>query len=150
MTESELKRYLIRSIRAQGGVGHRFEDKYSIGWPDCLFIPETGPVFFTEVKIIKLIRDPRLKVTEMQKVQVERLTREPFKGNYFCFGVVIGWAPEKSALYIGRPDARLSECRFVPRPSRLDSAEWWITELLGKYYHDCLRGMNVQPVDTPV
>lgn len=143
MTESDLKRALIKSIRAQGGLGHRFEDRFTIGWPDCLFIPETGPVFFAEIKIIKLIREPRLKVTEMQKVQVQRLSREPFKGQYFCHGVVIGYAPEKGILAIGQPDMPFSKCRYVPRPSRLDSAEWWITELLGKYNSDVTKTPRV-------
>jgi hypothetical protein len=147
MTESDLKRALIKSIRAQGGLGHRFEDRFTIGWPDCLFIPETGPVFFAEVKIIKLIRDPRLKVTEMQKVQVHRLTREPHKGKYYCHGVVIAYLTDKGILAIGQPDDPLSKCRYVPRPPRLDSAEWWITELLGKYNSDIHKTPRVDEPD---
>lgn len=133
MTESDLKRALVKSIRAQGGVGHRFEDKYSIGWPDLLLIPERGPVFFAEVKLIKIVREPRMMCTPTQAVQLARLSRDSYKGRHFCHGVLIAYCPTRLALYIGQPDMLLTHCRFVPRPSKLDSAEWWITELLYKY-----------------
>lgn len=136
MTESDLKRYLVRSIRAQGGLGHRFEDKYTIGWPDLLLIPEHGPVFFAEVKLIKLIREPRLTCTPTQEIQVARLSRMPVHGRYHCHGVLIGFSLDKHALYIGQPGQLLKDCRFVPRPTRIDSSDWWITELLGKYNAD--------------
>ena len=128
-----LKRALIKSIRAQGGVGHRFEDKWSIGWPDLLLIPEHGPVFFAEVKLIKIVREPRLICTPTQAIQLARLSRLPYKGRYFCHGVLIGYCPTRCALYIGQPDQHIRNCRFVPRPNKLEGAEWWITELLGKY-----------------
>lgn len=142
MTESDLKRCLIKSIYAQGGLGHRFEDKYAVGWPDLLLIPATGPVFFAEVKLIKIVRDPRLKVTPTQGMHLDRLAREPYQGRYFCFGCVIGYSTHQEALFIGRPDMPLRDCRFIPRPRRLDSGEWEITELLRKYYHDYQRGIG--------
>jgi hypothetical protein len=142
MNESELKRYLIKSIRAQGGVGHRFEDKFTIGWPDCLFIPEKGPVFFVEVK---LIRGAKLVATEIQAVQLDRLSRPKAHGRYFCHGVVIGYHAGKEALYIGQPQQLLVHCRFVPRPRVLNSAEWLISELLGKWESYMRHLMPLEP-----
>ena len=129
MTESDLKRYLIKSIRAQGGVGHRFEDKFAVGFPDCLFIPEEGPVFFVEAKVLK---GAKLVCTDIQAVQLSRLHRP------LChsFGCIIGYHAGKEALYIGQQYWPLTECRYVPRPRVLDSAEWLISELLGKFFHD--------------
>lgn len=134
ITESDLKRYLIRSIRAQGGVGHRFEDKYVVGWPDMLLIPENGPVFFVEAKLVKGLK---IDCTSMQAMQLSRLNRDPYKGRHFCYGVLVGYSEKREALYVGQPGQSITDCRFVPRPRlKLDSSEWWITELLGKYHHD--------------
>ena len=56
MNEAELKRALVKSIRAQGGIGERIEDKYKVGWPDLILIPEDGPVFFAEAKLVEGVR----------------------------------------------------------------------------------------------
>ena len=132
MTESDLKRFLIRSIRAQGGVGHRFEDRFTIGWPDCLFIPEKGPVFFAEVK---LLQGTKMGCTPMQEVQLERLHRGRRYGHWFCHGILLGYSEKRAALYIGKPGSQIADCRFIPRPSKLNSGDWLITELLGKFDH---------------
>lgn len=128
MTESELKRYLVKSIRAQNGIGHRIEDKYMVGWPDLIMLPVNGPVFFAEAKLVKGIH---LLCTAQQDQRLKDLEKPPF-----CHGVVLGYSKPREALYIGKPRAHLDACRFVPRPRVLDSAEWWITELLGKYTMD--------------
>ncbi len=70
MNESDLKRYLIRSIRLQGGVGHRIEDKFKVGWPDMIMIPDSEPVFFVEVKLVK---GARLICTELQEERLGEL-----------------------------------------------------------------------------
>jgi len=128
-----LKRYLIRSIRAQGGVGHRFEDKYVVGWPDMLLIPEAGPCFFVEAKLVKGLK---LDCTPMQAVQLGRLHRGRCRGVHFSHGVLIGYSDKREALYIGHPGQSITACRFVPQPRRLDSSAWPITELLSHYDHD--------------
>lgn len=137
MTESDLKRYLIRSIRAQGGIGHRMEDKYAVGWPDCVFIPETGPVFFAEVKLIKTVRKPILACTSQQEHRIYTLERPPH-----CHGVVIGYSLPREALYIGKPHQSLETARYVPRPSKLDSADWEITHLLIKFDLDARAALG--------
>src|SRR5262245_9635821 len=109
MNESDLKRYLVKSIRAQGGVGQRVEDRYAVGWPDLIFIPEMGPVFFTEAKIL---HGARLVCTPIQKVQLDRLHRPEGRGHtFYAHGVIVGYHPGKEALYIGRPDDELKHCR---------------------------------------
>ena len=131
MNEADLKRYLVKSIRAQGGVGQRLEDKYAIGWPDCVFIPERGPVFFVEVKIVK---GAKLICTPIQEVQLKRLHRPRGKGGrFYAHGVIVGYHESKGALYIGRPGDSVTGSRFVPRPRAYDSTEWLITELLYKF-----------------
>jgi hypothetical protein len=64
----------------------------------------------------------------MQKIQIERLSRPPH-----CHGLLLAYSDHLQALYIGDFGQPLSECRYVPRPRALNSSEWWITELLGKY-----------------
>lgn len=154
MTESELKRYLIRSIRAQDGVGHRIEDKYAVGWPDCIFIPKDGPVFFTEVKNIK-VGVAHLICTDQQDHRLKQLWRPPH-----AFGVLIVYSKRKAALYIGQHGDALADCRYVPKPSAVDSADWWITDLLYKFWFDTKRKTEypqrvnpppeVSPNDTPI
>ena len=131
MKENDLKRNLIKSIRAQGGVGNRFEDKFSVGFPDCLFIPEGGPCFFAEVKIIR--SGARLLCTTLQEVQLNRLHQGRRNGVWYSHGVIVGFSEKRYALYIGRPGDPLDKCRYVERPNRLDSQDWEITELLIKY-----------------
>jgi hypothetical protein len=128
MTEADFKRYLVKSIRAQGGVGHRFEDKYVVGFPDLLMIPETGPVFFLEAK---LVVGNKLHCTTMQGVHLERLTKEPHS-----YGAVIGVSLKRGMMYIGHPDKLIMECVACKRPERLDSVDWPITDLLEKYLAD--------------
>lgn len=69
----------------------------------------------------------------MQKVQLARLHRGKRHGHYFCHGILLGYSEKRGCLYIGQPDQQISQCRFIPRPSKLNSSEWWITELLGKF-----------------
>ena len=132
MKENDLKRNLIKSIRAQDGGGWRYEDKFSIGFPDCLFIPYYGPCFFAEVKIIRA--GSVLPCTTLQEVQLNRLHQPKRKGDWFAHGVIVAYHVTREALYIGRPRQRLDQARFCPRPKRLESNEWPITELLMKYH----------------
>lgn len=128
MNEADLKRYLVKSMRHQGGVAHRFEDKYVVGFPDLLMIPEHGPVFFLEAK---MITTSKLHCTTMQGIHLERLTREPHS-----YGAVIGYSGKRGMLFIGRPDQLVMECIACKRPEKLDSVDWPMTDLLEKYLAD--------------
>lgn len=134
MDESDLKRYLIRSLRAQGGYGFRIEDRYAVGRPDCYMHAEKTPPFWVEAKMLK--DRASLFCTERQAAQIKDLHRPPL-----AYAVIVGWSEKLGALYIGQPGDKLKTCRFVPRPRVLDSSEWLITELLGKFYHDRVKGV---------
>lgn len=133
MTESDLKRALLRSLRAQGGVGYRTEDKYRVGAPDCYMHALGMPPFHVEAKMLP--GRAALHCTEQQRATLADLHRPPW-----AYAVIIGFSEKFEALYIGQPDDRLSACRYVPRPSRFDSSEWRISELLGKYHYEVTRG----------
>jgi len=128
--EAELKRCLVRSLRAQGGEGHRAEDKYRIGVPDLYMLPRAMPGGWYEAKIIK---GAKLICTASQERWLERYHKPPF-----ALAAVIGWSERRNALYIGWPETPLSACRYIPRPRALHSTDWWISELIGKWYADCL------------
>jgi Holliday junction resolvase len=131
VNESQLKRYLLRSLRAQGGRGFRMEDQFRVGTPDCLMVLRGGPGFLIEVKIV---RGAMLRCTEQQAMNLADFDQRPG-----FFAAIVGWNERREALYIGRPRQKLVECRYVPRPSKLDSSEWRIAELLGKFRYDQIR-----------
>jgi hypothetical protein len=128
MNEADLKRALIRSIRAQGGQGERQEDRYRIGVPDMLMKPEHSPGFRIEAKII---RGAKLVATPSQMRALELWWDPPW-----FYTAVVGFSPKLNALYIGHAETPLKQCRYVPRPSNFNSGDWWITELLGKWRSD--------------
>lgn len=135
LTEADLKRALIASLRSQGGNGFRIEDKYRIGVPDLLMVPTKSPGFLLEAK---LLRGDKLVCTPTQAVYIRRFQQPPH-----FFAAVIGYSEKMEALYIGLPDTSLKQCRFVPRPHSLDGSQWDISELLGKWKHDTCRALDV-------
>lgn len=136
MNEAILKRALMRSLKAQCGQGFRIEDKYRIGVPDMLMKPLESPGFLIEAKILK---GAKLVCTPAQQRYIEMFFDPPF-----FYSALVGYSDRHRALYIGWPETPLSACRFVPRPNRLDSGDWWITELLTKWRMDnpVLRGVG--------
>jgi hypothetical protein len=80
---------------------------------------------------VKLIRGAKLSCTEKQAYVLEKFDRPPF-----LHAVIIGYHVAKGVLYIGKPEWKLTRCRYIPRPRTLASSEWWITELLGKWHAD--------------
>lgn len=126
--ESELKRSLIGSIRNQDGDGFRVEDKYRTGVPDMIMLVNNGPGFLIEAKIV---RGTRLVCTDMQQNYLERFHRPPH-----FFAAIVGYSDIRGALYIGQHDTALKDCRFVPRPNRLASRDWLISDLLWKLVFD--------------
>ena len=128
MNESELKRALLKSLAAQDGEGFRMEDRYAVGRPDLFLSPANLPPFLAEVKLVK---GAKLICTEKQAYVLEKFDRPPF-----LHAVIIGYHVKGRALYIGKPEQKLVACRYVPRPRVLESSEWWITELLGKWHEE--------------
>lgn len=125
MDESQLKRALVKSIRAQGGKGHRVEDKYSVGRPDLFLLPAASPPFYIEVK---LIHGAKLECTVGQELFLEDYHQPP----YLLTGV-LGYSVKREILYIGKPEQKLDACLAAPRPALLQSTDWPITKLLLAY-----------------
>jgi hypothetical protein len=122
MTEADLKRALVKSITKQGGVAFRMEDRYAVGRPD-LYMHAVGlPPFLIEAKIL---HGAKLVCTDLQAEKLKDLHRPPF-----AFAAIIGW--KDPMLYIGQREQPLSGCLYVPRPSRLESNDWPISDLLRK------------------
>jgi hypothetical protein len=125
MTEADLKRYLVRSMRFQGGVGERIEDRYKVGWPDLIFVPPEIPVIFAEAKMLKTIRTPRLTCTATQEQKLLELIRPPH-----AYSALLGYHLPTERLYAGYPDWPIDQCVSIARPARLDSPHWDICVLL--------------------
>jgi hypothetical protein len=123
MDEADLKRALVKSIRAQGGIGRRIEDKYTVGWPDLIMAPAGSPVFFAEAKLIKV--GAKLTCTEIQRSRLDELWRPPHV--YSC---ILGYGFRHERLYVGNFGDKLDDCLSIPRPDRLDSTSWQISHLL--------------------
>ena len=106
-------------------MGQRIEDKYAVGWPDCIFIPPGHPVFFAEAKLITIVREPRLLCTALQARKLIELTQPPH-----AYGILLGYHERTKRLYAGYDGDPLSACVWVEKPSRLDSTDWPICALL--------------------
>jgi hypothetical protein len=118
------------------------EDQFRVGTPDLLMVLPGGPGFLIEVKIV---RGAMLHCTEQQQMNIEDFDQSPG-----FFAAIVGWSERREALYIGRPRQKLVECRYVPRPARLDSSEWRISELLSKFQYDNTRtSQNDSPDPRP-
>jgi hypothetical protein len=141
LNESDLKRALIKSLVGQGGNGFRIEDRYRLGVPDTFMLPEMMPGFLVEAKMIRTVRKPKLACTVAQAHFLDTYHRPPR-----FLAALIGYSTHRGTLHIGRNGDDLYTCRFVLRPSRLDSAEWPITELLWKWYHDECEKVPEAPV----
>jgi hypothetical protein len=81
--EAEVKAFIRDEVRAEGGYGRRFEDKFTVGQPDLMLIPIRCPVIWAEVKVIK---KRTWGATLRQDIELRELTRPPY-----CYGMLIGW-----------------------------------------------------------
>lgn len=68
----------------------------------------------------------------IQEWHLHRLTKV-HNGYPVALGVLLGWHPRSERLYIGHPNDSIFSCPSVPKPKRLDSADWPISELLSQY-----------------
>lgn len=122
INESDLKRALVKSIQAQGGIGQRIEDKFTVGWPDLILVPLRKPVIFAEAKIVKGLR---LEASPTQEQRLFNLWRPPT-----CYSVMLGYHPGRERLYLGHHGMSIEHLPSIPKPARFDSADWAISELL--------------------
>ena len=101
MNELYQQREICKSLKIQGGHGHKYPSAGFIGWPDLILLhPEFNTVFL-EVKIIKNIA----KVDWTRKIYVspkQEATMEMIKdmGGRAFVGVVSYYSPQKAFLTI--------------------------------------------------
>lgn len=72
ISESEVKRRMINSMKESGGYGRRIEDQYAVGVFDTILIPHGLPVFMAEVKVI---RSTSFGPTERQLLELNRVKK---------------------------------------------------------------------------
>lgn len=94
MLEADIKRHLVRQARAEGCYARRFEDQFSVGFPDTMFIPKGGPVFFIEVKRVE---GAKFGPSPRQLIELERLSASQV---VTCLVMAVS---DKWAVYAGRP-----------------------------------------------
>lgn len=70
MTEADVKRKMVREMKAAGHYARRVEDSYAVGIYDLILIPFGLPVFMAEVK---MIRGETFGPTMRQQVELERI-----------------------------------------------------------------------------
>lgn len=70
ISEADVKRAMVKSVKEAGGYARRIEDQYGVGIFDLILIPFGLPVFMTEVK---MIRGPAFGPTLRQHVELERI-----------------------------------------------------------------------------
>ncbi len=102
-----------------------------------ILVPKDMPAFFAEAKLIKV--GAKLTCTEIQKDRLEELWRPPH-----IFSCILGYGFRRERLYVGNFGDRLDDCLSIPRPDRLDSTAWEITELLRQLAFRDQCGINNQ------
>ena len=79
-------------------------------------------MIFSEVKLVKGLC---LEATTGQEQTLFQLWRPPH-----AYSLMLGYHPRKGRLYAGHHGQEIETLPWIPRPSRLDSADWGITALL--------------------
>lgn len=105
MLESNVKRKIVKEVKAAGGYARRLEDRFAVGLPDMMIIFPGSPVFFAEVKIIegRIFRPSPRQLIELQRIGISYST-EP---------IVIGYAD--GTYYFSEPKETIygSDCIYT-------------------------------------
>jgi len=99
MNESDVKRDMIKSMKAYGGWGRRIEDQYAVGMVDTILIPRGLPVFMAEVKIV---RGPVFGPTPRQFVELMAIHQAAEESGH-VIPVMIGYKVETEVFYFHKP-----------------------------------------------
>lgn len=82
--ESEHKTQMVKLVQGVGGYARRFEDQYSVGTPDCVFIlPQRVPVFAEVKRFTGNVFQP----TPRQWVELDRIQKSSTKVAAAVIGV---------------------------------------------------------------
>jgi hypothetical protein len=97
MSESFVKRNIVKTVRAEGGYARRIEDQFSVGMPDLVLIPLGCPVIWAEVK---LVPGNTFGPTPRQLIELTKLHHPPYS-----LSIMIG--SKNGVLYLSRPQAKI-------------------------------------------
>jgi len=125
MSESDVKRGMVKSIMERGGYARRIEDQYGVGIFDTLLIPIGLPVFTAEVKIVK---DHSFGPTVRQLLELERVKVAAHKSGH-VIPLMIGF--KQGAYYFHEPKAVI-DCREC---FSVTSIKMSFHDQLVQYYH---------------
>jgi len=97
MTESDVKRKIVNSIREEGGYARRIEDQFSVGMPDLVLMPLRCPVVWAEVKVVE---GYTFAPTRRQLIELTKLRRPPYS-----IPMMIGY--KRGIYYISPPKEKI-------------------------------------------
>jgi len=123
--EADVKRKIVKEMKAAGSYGRRIEDAYGVGIFDMILIPFGLPVFMTEVKVVK---GETFGPTMRQQVELERIRTVGATSGH-VIPLMLGY---KNGIYYFHPPAHLiaiKDCFSVT------TSEMPFPEQLIQYYH---------------
>lgn len=124
-SESDVKRDIVKIVRANGGYARRIEDIYGVGIYDMILIPHGLPVFMAEVKII---RGTTFGPTERQLLELSHIT-EVGNSSGYVIPVIIGW--KEGNYYFHKP---VRTVNYLDCFSMTDGTVNFYNQLV-QYYH---------------
>ena len=125
MSESEVKRRMVKSVQEKGGYARRIEDQYAVGTFDMIIIPLGLPVFTAEVK---MVTGNVFGPTVRQLLELERIRVAAFKSGH-VIPVMIGF---KDGNYYFHEPKQSIDCRECFSVTSLDMS---FNDQLIQYYH---------------
>jgi len=129
MSEADVKRDMIKSVKDAGGYARRIEDQYGVGIMDTILIPLGLPVFLAEVKMVK---GYSFGPTARQLLELERVRMAAFDKGH-VIPIVIGY---KEGNYYFHEPKHVIDCRECFSVTSLNMS---FNEQLVQYYHSRRR-----------
>ena len=111
MTESDVKREIVRILLKEGTFARRIEDKYAIGTLDMLIVTPMHVIYAEAKKLV--IGRASLMTSAMQQDQIKRFNAV---GNGHARAIVIGY--RDGQLGFGLPGDRWNKHHTCPWPCR--------------------------------
>jgi hypothetical protein len=108
-SESNVKRYMVNSMKEHGGYARRIEDQYAVGLFDMILIPVGMPVFMAEVKVFD---HDTFGPTPRQAVELHRISEVAQDAGH-VIPVMIGY--KNDVFYFHKPQSKIhrTECFSV-------------------------------------
>jgi hypothetical protein len=111
MNEADVKRAMIKSVKAAGGYARRIEDQYAVGMVDTILIPKGLPVFMAEVK---LIQGEKFSPSPRQFVELEQI-KDAANEQDHVIPLMVGYKIDTKVFYFHPPQMfiRCTDCFSV-------------------------------------